>query len=240
MRGTVGPSWLAWFVAAVSAGGCSFFDPVGGGDLSFALPINREFKIASADSRWWPSPALGVPDMICGGPAALVSDCCQPPEPMKPVDCQEYPLSCDPADGYCALAFDYDDAVEIDLGSDVPALKDHPNRVLAQATLAHIETAVTMGAGSLPLRTASLFAAPQGTTSAQAAGATFLADVPLGSAGPQQGDLVAQAEIGLSPFLTDFNTPFVLIISARVVVKSGAAPKGVETIRVGGTVDANF
>ncbi|MGB8294083.1 MAG: hypothetical protein WCG85_01515 [Polyangia bacterium] len=240
MRGTVGPLWLAWFVAAVLAGGCSFFDQVGSGNLSFALPINRAFEIATADSRWWPSPALGVPDVICSGPAALVSDCCQPPEPMTAVDCQEYPLSCDPADGYCALAFDYDDAVEIDLGSDVPALKDHPNRVLAQATLAPIETTVTSGVGTLPLRTASLYAAPQGTTSAQAAGATFLADVPLGSEKGQRAYLAAQAEIGLSPFLTDFNTPFVLILSARVVVKSGAAPKGVETIKVGGTVDASF
>jgi len=240
MRGTVGPLGLAWFVAAVSAGGCSLFDHVGGGDLSFALPINREFKIASADSRWWPSPAQGVPDVLCSGPAALVSDCCQPPEPMNPVDCQAYPLSCDPEDGYCALTFDYDDAVEIDLGSDVPVLKDHPNRVLAQATLAGIETTVTMGAGTLPLRTASLYVAPQGTTSAQATGATFLADVSLGSAGPQQVDVAAQAEIGLSPFLTDFNTPFVLILSTRVVVKSGASPQGVETIRVGGIVDARY
>jgi hypothetical protein len=237
MRGTVGP-WLAWFVAAASAGGCSFFDQVGGGDLSFALPINREFKIASADSRWWPSPSQGVPDVICSGRAALVTDCCQPPEPMNPIDCQEYPLSCDPVDGYCALAFDYDDAVEIDLGTDVPALKDHSNRVLAQAMLAHIETTVT-GAGTLPLRTASLYAAPQGTTSAQAAGATFLADVPLGS-GSKRVYLAAPAEIGLSPFLTDFNTPFVLILSTHVVVKSGAAPEGVETIQVDGQVDASY
>jgi len=49
---------------------------------------------------------------------------------MTAIDCQEYPLSCDPADGYCALAFDYDDAVEIDLGRDVSALKDRPRRVL--------------------------------------------------------------------------------------------------------------
>jgi hypothetical protein len=239
MRGTVGPFWLAWLVAAVSAGGCSFFDQVGGGDLNFVLPINREFRIDSADSRWWPSPSRGVPEVICSGPAALVSDCCQPPEPMTAVNCQQYPLSCDPADGWCALAFDYDDAVEIDLGSDVPALRDHPLRVLAQATLATIETTVTPGPGALPLRAASLYAAPQGTTSARAAGATFVAEVPLGS-GKRQVDVGARAQIGLSPFLTDFNTPFVLILSTRVVVKSGAAPEGVETIRVEGRVDASY
>jgi hypothetical protein len=238
MRGTVGPFWLAWLVAASAAGGCSFFDEVGGGGLSFNLPINREFRIDSADSRWWPCPPRGVPEVVCSGPAALVTDCCQPPEPMKPVDCQEYPLSCDPEDGYCALAFDYDDAVEIDLGTDVPALKARPRRVLAQATLSTIETKVTPGVGSLPLRAASLYAAPQGTTSARAAGAIFLAEVPLGS--DKQIDVGTRAQLGLSPFLTDFNTPFVLILSTRVVVKSGVAPKGVETISVGGTVEASF
>jgi len=232
MRGTVGPFWLAWLVAAVAAGGCSFFDQVGSGGLTFSLPINREFRIDSADSRWWPCPFQGVPEVVCSGPAALVTDCCQPPEPMNPVDCQEYPLSCDPADGYCALAFDYDDAVEIDLGTDVPALRARPDRVLAQATLPTIETTVTSGVGSLPLRAASLYAAPQGTTSARAVGAIFLAEVPLGSDKGQEVDVGTQAQIGLSPFLTDFNTPFVLILSTRVVVKSGAAPEGVETIRI--------
>jgi hypothetical protein len=239
MRGTVGPLSLAWLVAASAAGGCSFFDEVGGGNLSFELPVAREFKIASTDSRWWPCPSLGVPDVVCSGPAALVSDCCQPPAPMHPVDCQEYPLSCDPADGYCALAFDYDDAVEIDLGRDVSALKDRPRSVLAQATLATIDTTVTPMVGSLPLRTASLYAAPQGTTSARAAGATFLADVPLGK-GTGHVDLAAQAQIGFSPFLTDFNTPFVLILSTHVVVKSGAPPSGVEAIKVDGHVNASF
>ena len=238
MRGTVGPLSLAWLVAAGAAGGCSFFDEVGGANLSFDLPVARDFKINSTDSRWWPCPSLGVPDVVCSGAAALVSDCCQPPAPMLAVDCQEYPLSCDPADGYCALAFDYDDAVEIDLGRDVPALKDRPRSVLAQATLAIIDTTVTP-VGSLPLRTASLYAAPQGTTSARASGATFLADVPLGK---ETGhvDLAAQAQVGLSSFLTDFNTPFVLILSTHVVVKSGAAPSGVEAITVDGHVNASF
>jgi hypothetical protein len=240
MRGTVGPFWIAWLVAAVSAGGCSFFDQVGGGNLSFDLPINREFRIDSADSRWWPSPSQGVPEVICSGPAALVSDCCQPPEPRKAVNCQQYPLSCDPADGWCALAFDYDDAMEIDLGSDVRALRDHPLRVLAQATLATIKTTVTAGVGTLPLRAASLYAAPQGTTSARAAGATFLAEVPLGTDKRQVDVVGARAQIGLSPFLSDFNTPFALILSTHVVMKSGPAPDGVETISVAGSVSASF
>lgn len=237
MRGTVGPLWLAWLVAAGAAGGCSFFDEVGGGDFTFDLLVARDFKIASTDSRWWPCPSLGVPDVVCSGPAALVSDCCHP---LTAVDCLEYPLSCDQEDnGRCALVFDYDDAVEIDLGRDVPALKGRPRRMLAQATLATIDTTVTTGVGTLPLRAASLYVAPAGTASARAAGATFLADVPLGK-GEAQVDLAAQAQVGLSSFLTDFNTPFVLILSTHVVVKSGAPPSGVETIKVGGPVNASF
>jgi len=83
MRGTVGPLSLAWLVAAGAAGGCSFFDEVGGANLSFDLPVARDFKINSTDSRWWPCPSLGVPDVVCSGAAALVSDCCQPPAPKR-------------------------------------------------------------------------------------------------------------------------------------------------------------
>jgi hypothetical protein len=238
MRGTVGPFSLAWLVAAGAAGGCSFFDQVGGGELNFDLPVSRDFQIETADSRWWQSPAQGVPDVVCSGPAALISDCCQPPAPMEAVDCQEYPLSCD-QDRMCAMVFDYDDAVEIDLGRDVPALKDQPLRVVAQATLAAITTTVTSGVGTLPLQAASLYVAPQGAVSARAAGAIFLAGIPLWS-GANQVDLDAQARIGLSPFLADFNTPFALILSAHVDVKSGAAPKGAEAIKVAGQVNASF
>jgi hypothetical protein len=91
----------------------------------------------------------------------------------------------------------------------------------------------------LPLRSAGLYVAPQGTVSARAAGAIFLADIPLGS-GESQLDLDVQARIWLSAFLMDFNTPFALILSAHADVKSGAAPKGVETIKVAGRVDASF
>ncbi len=38
MRGTVGPLWLAWLATAGAAGGCTMFDQVGGGNLSFDLP----------------------------------------------------------------------------------------------------------------------------------------------------------------------------------------------------------
>ena len=234
MRGIVGPLSFAW-LAAVVAGGCSMFDRVGGGQLSFALP-QTTFSIDTTDSRWWPSPPTGVPQVVCRGPAALVTDCCQPPPPMAAVDCQEYPLSCDD-NNMCALAFDYDDAEMVDLG-DVPALQAQRHSVLAQATVEQLDIRVEADdAGALPLSAASLYVAPLGTSSASGAGAIFLAAIPLMSGTVNLG---AQAQIALSSFLMDFNTPFGLILSAHVVVESGPAPTGALTIVVNGPVKASF
>jgi hypothetical protein len=235
MRGTVGPFWLA--AAVLAAGGCSILDEVGGGGLSFDLPISRDFKVDSADSRWWPYPPTGIPEVVCSGPAALVTDCCQLPAPAA-VDCQEYPLSCD-EDTRCALVFDYDDAREIDLAS-VPALQDQRSWVLAQATVDPIETHMEVSdAGALPLRTASLFVAPQGTTSAHAAGSAFLTGIPLASEASRV-PLNAEARLALLSFLMDFNTPFALILSTHVVVESGPAPTGAVSFHVKARVHASF
>jgi len=239
MRGTVGPLWLAWLAAAGAAGGCSMFDQVGGGNLSFDLPVTRDFQIDSTDPRWWPAPPYGVPDVVCSGSAALVSDCCQPPPPMAAVDCQAYPLSCGDS-GRCALVFDYDDAVEIYLARDVPALQQQRDRVLTQATLAAIDTTMEVAdAGTLPLRAASLWVAPENATSDQAAGAVFLTGIPL-RLGTSRVDLAADAREALSAILMDFNTPFVLILSGHVVVGSALVPKTALTINVSGQVNASF
>jgi hypothetical protein len=249
MRGTVVPFSLAWLAAAAVVGGCSLFDGVGGGGLSFDLPV-ATFKVDPNDPRWWPSPPKGVPAVVCRGPAALVTDCCQPPAPMSAVDCQAYPLTCGD-DGMCSLTFDYDDAVEIDLGRDVPALQHRRGWVLAQATLAAIDTRVFAhvtragtdqtvgGVDTLPLRTASLYVAPQGADSARAPGAVFLAGIPLGSE-DSHVDLAPGARLALSAFLTDFNTPFTLMLSTHVVVGSEAVPKAVAQVEVAGQVDASF
>jgi hypothetical protein len=248
MRGTVGCFWLAWLVAAApAAGGCRMFDQVGGGGLSFGLP-DASFRIDTSDSRWWPCPPKGVPEVVCSGPAALVADCCQPSSAIDPaVDCQEYPLTCDddpssPQPGRCALAFDYDDSVEIDLGRRLVALQDQRGWVLAQATVDRIDITVPQsdaGAAPLPLRAVSLYVAPQGIASARAAGAVFLADVPWRSESSHV-NLALEARLALSAFLTDFNTPFTLILSGHVVEQSGPVPTGAVTVDVTGRVNASF
>lgn len=235
MRGTVGPLWLAWLATAGAAGGCTMFDDVGGGNLSFDLPAVT-FKIDSTDPRWLSSPPNGMPNVVCSGPAALVSNCCQPPPPMAAVDCQAYPLSCDKS-GMCVLAFDYDDVAEIYLA---PALQHQRHLVLAQATLASIDTTVEAAdAGTLPVQAASLYVAPRGATSTQAAGAVFLAGIPL-SAGTNHVDLTAAARDALSAFLVDFNARFVLILSGHVAIGSAPVPETALTIAVAGKVNATF
>jgi len=151
----------------------------------------------------------------------------------------------------CALAFDYEDAVKIDLGSEVPVLQHRRGWVLAQATLAAIDIRVTAqvtgvetemtvaGIDTLPLRAASLYAAPQGVTSSRAAGAVFLADIPLGSVHGHV-DFSAKARLALSSFLADFNTPFALILSSHVVEESAPVPEEVVLVNVTGRVDASF
>jgi hypothetical protein len=238
MRGTVGLLWLAWLATAGAAGGCTMFDQAGGGNLSFDLPA-APFTIDSTDPRWRPPPPYGVPDVVCRGPAALVSNCCQPPPEMPAVDCQAYPLSCDKS-GMCVLAFDYDDAVEIYLARDVPALQHRRHLVLAQATLASIDTRVEAAdAGTLPVQAASLYVAPQGAASTGAAGAVFLAGIPL-TAGTNHVDLTAAARDALSAFLVDFNMRFVLILSGHVAIGSAPVPKTALTITVAGKVNASF
>jgi hypothetical protein len=239
MRGTVGLLWLAWLATAGAASGCTLFDDVGGGNLSFDLPVVT-FKIDSTDARWLSAPPKGVPDVVCSGPAALVSNCCQPPPEMDAVDCQAYPLSCDKS-GMCVLAFAYDDAKEIYLARDVLALQHRRHLVLEQATLASIDTTVEAAdAGSLPVQAASLYVAPRGATSSGAAGAVFLADIPLTS-GTNHVDLTAAAQNALSAFLVDFNTPFVLILSGHVAIGSALVPPNAAlTIAVAGEVNASF
>ncbi len=103
---------------------------------------------------------------------------------MAAVDCQAYPLSCDKS-GMCVLAFAYDDAVEIYLARDVPALQHQRHLVLAQATLASIDTTVEAAdAGSLPVQAASLYVAPLGATSTRSRRRGVLGRHPIDSREP--------------------------------------------------------
>lgn len=221
---------LAWLVMASM--GCTHNEDVGGGEFSFDLP-EAIFSVASNpnDPRWRSPPPEGIPDVICRGPAALTEDCCNFPSPAGSpeatvsVDCQQHPLSCDAA-GWCALAFDYSDQNTIDLGSSVPGLRQRRGWVLANADLPALETDINLPLG-LPIESAALYVAPQGVLSPKSPASRFLATIPLqGDLQPKdpgqqnQVALGAEARFVLSTFLADFNTPFALILSARVAIEA--------------------
>lgn len=204
---------------AMAGAGCSHADDVGGGEVSFDLP-SALFKVASQpnEPRWRVSPPEGIPDVVCSGPAALTDDCCHPPGRESGVDCQRYPLSCDAA-GWCALVFDYDDHFVVDLGGKVPALLERRGWVLASADLAEIECMVAPA--GLPIESAALYVAPQGVLSPRSPASRLLTELPLDTEGETvRVALDAAARFTLSAFLTDFNTPFSLILGARIAIEA--------------------
>lgn len=222
----------AWMVLA--SVGCTH-EEVGGGEVSFALP-EAHFRVESDpnDPRWRAVPPEGIPNVLCSGPAALTDDCCRPPAQEASVDCQRYPLSCDAA-GWCALAFDYDDQALIDMGSNVPVLRERRGWVMANAEPTKVKVKVTIDEG-FPIESAALYVAPQGVLSPRAPASSFLVNIPLymdgagkvdmeddGAEEDDEGitvDLDANARSVLSTFLVDFNTPFNLILAAHITIEA--------------------
>jgi hypothetical protein len=215
------------------AGACTRNDDVGAGEVTFKLPT-ATFTVTSDsnDSRWRPMPPEGIPNVICSGAAALTEDCCNPPargeEPAKSIDCRRYPMSCD-ADGWCALAFDFDAQVPIELGS-LLALRARRGWVMASAEMAVIKSKLeetkTDEEGhtwteEFPLESAALYVAPAGVRSPKdkEGRSHLLASIP--HVPDVDVPLDANARSTLSTFLVDFNTPFTLILSVRVAIEAG-------------------
>jgi hypothetical protein len=237
-------SWLA-----MAGMGCTQNDDVGGGDVDFDLPKAR-FSVSSdaSEPRWRDVPPGGIPNVLCGGPAALTDDCCHPPAPdgsSESIDCQRYPLSCDLA-GWCALAFDFDDQDTINLGTGVLALKERRGWVLANADLAVVDASVDLA--DLPIESAALYVAPQGVLSPRSEASQFLTAIPLNPSSSVA--LGANARRVLSTFLADLNTPFSLILTVRVAIEAqhtrinkpdlNQGQPGTARFTIGGRVHASF
>jgi hypothetical protein len=232
---------------AMAGVGCFQDDDVGGGVVNFDLP-SASFSVVSGpnDPRWRASPPEGIPDVVCSGAAALTDDCCHPPGRENGMDCQRYPLSCDAA-GWCALGFEYDYQVVVDLGGRVPALSERRGWVLASADLPGIECTVDLQ--GLPIESAALYVAPQGVLSPESPASKFLVDLPLDTGRePAWVALNGNARSALSAFLVDFNTPFTLILDAHIAIeathtkggKTTWAPGATATFVIDGRVRASF
>jgi len=216
------PHGLACVLATCTGLGCRQSDEVGGGEVEFNLPT-AIFSVTSDpnDSRWLRVPPQGIPNQICRGNAALTDNCCHPVGFEEPIDCQQFPLSCDAA-GWCALVFAYNDTADIDLGAHVPVLRERRDWVLARAELPVLKIQVTEQRRSdrpaLPIESAQLYVAPQGVLSPRDPASRILASIPLVPSSTVALD--PDARSALSTFLTDFNTPFTLILVAHVAIES--------------------
>ncbi len=199
--------------------------------LSFALPA-ATIDISSENPQWRSAPATAVPAMVCAGPRALGNDCCVPPAgvPATGVDCQQYPVACDPSNSLCALTFDVENKTNIDLLSRIPDLAAVDGRVFSRVDLLSLTTSMKNDAG-LPVRTADLFIAPIDAGATSSVQATFVAPVAL-SEEVTAATLGAGARQAFSGFMRDYRMPFSLWVSAHVVVASGSAPIGTATVRV--------
>jgi hypothetical protein len=205
--------------------------------LDFALP-SCKFVVSSTSPQWRQSPPGGTPEMVCAGPQALATNCCLPPAPSPAIDCEQYPVACDPASNLCALTFDVEDIVAVDLVADVEEVAEVEGRVFSQVTLSSL-TATMTGGSQLSIRTADLFLAPAGVGGSSSPGVELLAHLPL-AAGANVIEPSAAARQAFAGFARNYHTPFSLLLSAHVVVPRGTVPSGSATITVTGQVEAYY
>lgn len=205
--------------------------------LSFALPSDLTLRISSDDDEWHASP-VALPNMVCGGPHALGTDCCSPPPPMAAVDCQQYPLACDPANNFCALTFDVTSAVRVDLLPEVAEVAAADGRVWSRVSLRAL-TVSAKGLGSLPIRAAALYVGPLAADGIGGPSVRLLGPVALTEkASPVPVD--GAGEDAFASFARDYRMPFVLWLAAHVVVANGTVPAGTVEFTVAGRVEAEY
>jgi hypothetical protein len=189
------------------------------------------------ESRISPPPG-GIPNMVCAGPQALATDCCNPPPPSPPIDCQQYPIVCDEVEHFCALSYDSESTAETNLLADVPAVAAVDGRAFASVSLVAVYATVT-SKGNLPVRSASLYLGPKGLASAASPEATLFATLLL-SPGTTVLTPPAEAQQAFSRLARDYRTPFSWLLSAHLVVAPGITPSGSVTLTVAATAEARY
>jgi len=194
-------------------------------DFDFALR-SLNFEVSNASPQWRQAPVSIVPNMVCAGPLALVTDCCSPPPPAAPFDCQQYPVACDPVDNFCALTFDVEQEIRVNLVADVPELAAADGRVFSAVWLTSLGATVK-GLDDLPMRSAirsaRLYVGPAGMGSSSNPAATLLAQVSL-TEGTSQLSLGDDAQQAFSAFGRDYRAPFSFLLSTHLVIPNGTSP----------------
>jgi len=180
--------------------------------------------------------------MVCAGPQALSTDCCAPPDPLPPVDCEKHPLICDPWDNLCKLAFDVESWVDVNLSTEVAAIAEIDGWMFSRVSLLGAATSVE---GLSPLledsiRGVELYIGPKGLPSASSPDARLLAVVHL-SKEPTPLVFSQEAQDVFSSFARAYRTPFTILLSAHIVLPSDPdAPLGSATVTLASKARAYF
>lgn len=203
--------------------------------LDFSLPTFK-FTVSSASQQWRTAPPSGIPNKICAGPEAIATDCCSLPLASPPIDCQQYPVACNLDDNYCALVFDVEDSVDVDLATDVTEIAAVQGRVFASVSLLSLSTRVT---GELPIRSANLYIGPQGCGSASNPAAVLLSPLSL-TTGTDVFEPDAAAQQAFSGLAKSYQARFSLVLSAHLVITGATSPTGTVNFEVTGKARADY
>jgi hypothetical protein len=217
--------------------GCGAWEENTPDHLDFALPTFN-FTVSSSSQQWRMAPPGGIPNKVCAGPLALATDCCSSPLASPPIDCQQYPVACNPDDNYCALIFDMEDSRDVDLIAEVPDIAAAQGRVFSCVSLLSLTTTVT-DIGELPIRSASLYIGPEDSGSSSSPGTALLSPISL-MAGPNVVVPEADAQQAFSNFARNYQAPFSLLLSAYLVITGSASPTGAGNFTVTGKARAYY
>jgi hypothetical protein len=221
--------------AAVLMSGCGLVDALDKlkHGVTFDLPA-QTYSVRTDQPAWRSPPPSGIPPLPCG-PGQLIADCC-----AAPVDCQSTPLVCDAEK--CALKFNYEEVKQVNL-SEVAAVKSSNGMVFTDVLLKELDLDVDnqLNVSTPPV---NLYVAPMNATSSSAAGAQMIAVIPSqppGFKGKVTVPLDASAQQIFSTFARATQTPFNVILSAPILVKSGdPVPAGHVDFIVSGKVEAKL
>ena len=236
-RRTVAVTGMACFLGLFS--GCELIDLARNPAITFDLP-ERTYTMSTQDAKWQTSPPTYVQSLTC----ATVADCCSPaglPPGAPMFDCSAYPLTCE--SGQCGMRFPFEVPSTIDLAAEAPALNQVGEGAVEDVLLRSLTYSVE-NTSNVDLPPTSLYIAPEGVTTAASDGATLLATIPMtpsGAMAEQEVELSVEAQEAFASFARNFKTPFTLIGSTTVVVRSGdPTPAGEVKLVVSGKVTAKF
>jgi hypothetical protein len=220
--------------AALLLGGCGLMDALDKlKNITFKLP-EQMYSVSTDNPNWRSPPAGGIPPLPCGQ-GQPIANCC-----AAPIDCTRSPLVCEAE--RCSLKFTYEQVTEVKLG-EVEALKQNSGMIFSDLLLKQIDLTVDnkMNVTTPPV---DLYVAPTSTKTHTGMGAQKIATIPSQIAG-FKGQVVVPldgpGQQAFSSFARAVQTPFNLIMSTDILVKSGdQVPMGKIDFVVSGTVEAKL